>query len=343
VRGTPPRPRAAPGAAPAFGDALAGCLLGGAVGDALGAVVEFDSLDEIRRRYGPAGLTDFPPDAGHITDDTQMTLFTAEALIRAHRRYEARRFEYAVDELWSAYRRWLATQQTAPAGDGGAGLVAEPVLQHRRGPGNTGLSALIGNEPGSVDLPVNDSKGCGGVMRVAPVGLVARRPCGLGIASAALTHGHPSGYLPAGAGAEIIARLRAGEALRAAAGATIEAISSWEGHEETVGALGRALALADREPAPTPEAVATLGEGWVGEEALAIAVYCALTGGSFEAAVLAAANHSGDSDSTAAITGNLLGAAAGRAGVPEAWIAAVAERALVEQVADDLTVCFSAS
>jgi ADP-ribosylglycohydrolase len=65
---------------------LRGCLLGGAVGDALGEPVEFISLAEIRARYGPAGITD--PDASReglvrITDDTQMTLFTADGLLRA--------------------------------------------------------------------------------------------------------------------------------------------------------------------------------------------------------------------------------------------------------------------
>jgi ADP-ribosylglycohydrolase len=177
-------------------------------------------------------------------------------------------------------------------------------------------------------------------MRVAPVGLVASRPSGLGIASAALTHGHPSGYLAAGAAADIIGRLRAGQPLRPAAGAAIEAVSAWAGHEETVAALHRAIALAEHEPVPTPEAIAVLGQGWVAEEALAIAVYCALTGETFEAAVLAAVNHSGDSDSTGAITGNLLGAAGGRSVVPEAWVAALSERAVVERVADELSACF---
>jgi ADP-ribosylglycohydrolase len=328
--------------APALGDAVAGCLLGGAVGDALGAVVEFDSLDVIRSRFGPAGLVAFPPDGGHITDDTQMTLFTAEGLIRARRRYDARRVNHAEDELWWAYRRWLDTQdEGAPDPDrkGDGGLVDEPLLRHRRAPGNTCLSALVGNEPGFVDQPVNNSKGCGGVMRVAPVGLVAVRPSGLGIASAALTHGHPSGYLAAGAGADIIGRLRAGQGLRPAVEAAMKAVTVWPGHEETVGALRRAILLAESEPVPTPEAVAELGEGWVAEEALAIAVYCALTGETFEAAVLAAVNHSGDSDSTGAITGNLLGAAGGRAAVPEAWIAGLSERAVVEKVAEELAAC----
>ena len=62
-----------------------GCLLAGAAGDALGAPVEFDSLARIREKYGPQGIRDFAPaygKLGAITDDTQMTLFTAEAMIR---------------------------------------------------------------------------------------------------------------------------------------------------------------------------------------------------------------------------------------------------------------------
>jgi len=326
--------------APEFDDAVAGCLLGGAVGDALGAIVEFDSIDEIRRRHGPDGLAGFPSGGGGITDDTQMTLFTAEALIRAFRRFGARRLRYALDELWDAYRRWLDTQGEGPAGTGG-GLIEEPALRHRRAPGNTCLSALRGDAPGFVDLPVNNSKGCGGVMRVAPVGLVAARPCAIGMASAALTHGHPSGYLASGAGAVIIACLRDGQPLRPAVDEAVAGVSEWEGHEETVAALRQAVDLADREPVPTPEAVASLGEGWVAEEALAIAVYCALAGESFEAALLAAANHSGDSDSTAAITGNLLGAAGGRAVVPDDWVEALAERAVVERVAAEFAAAFA--
>ncbi len=65
-------------------DRYRGCLLGGAVGDALGAGIEFSSLVEIRREYGPAGVTGYVPCYGRscaITDDTQMTLFTAEGLL----------------------------------------------------------------------------------------------------------------------------------------------------------------------------------------------------------------------------------------------------------------------
>jgi len=63
-----------------------GCLLGGAVGDALGWPVEFNDINDIVKRFGPEGVLDMVPGEGglyEITDDTQMTLFTAEGLLRA--------------------------------------------------------------------------------------------------------------------------------------------------------------------------------------------------------------------------------------------------------------------
>jgi ADP-ribosyl-[dinitrogen reductase] hydrolase len=64
------------------------------------------------------------------------------------------------------------------------------------------------------------------------------------------------------------------------------------------------------------EAIAELGEGWVAEEALAISVYCALVARDFRQGVVMAVNHDGDSDSTGAITGNLLGALHGVDAIP---------------------------
>ncbi len=77
----------APPAAPiTIRDRVLGCIIGGAVGDALGAAVEFQSRREITDQFGPAGITEYAPAYGRvgaITDDTQMTLFTIEGLIRA--------------------------------------------------------------------------------------------------------------------------------------------------------------------------------------------------------------------------------------------------------------------
>src|SRR4051794_25508275 len=206
---------------PAPRSRILGCLLGGAIGDALGAPIEFDSLAEIRSRFGPDGLSDYAPaygGLGKITDDTQMTLFTAEGLIRANARSADRGIVNVAWIVWRAYCRWLVTQGGPDIHDPDLGsavsgwLISNEVLHSRRAPGNTCLSALTSERWGAPDRPINDSKGCGGVMRVAPVGLVASPDLAfsLGADVAAITHGHPSGYLAAGAFALVIAEVMNG-------------------------------------------------------------------------------------------------------------------------------------
>jgi len=294
-------------------DRYRGCLLGGAVGDALGAGIEFASLAEIRRAHGTAGVTGYVPcygRSGAITDDTQMTLFTAEGLLRARRRGGD-----VIGALWQAYQRWLLTQGPAPAGRGADGwLIGQEFLHHPRSPGLTCLSALEDGQPGTVVEAVNNSKGCGGVMRVAPAGLAGIDSFALGCQASALTHGHPSGYLAAGAFAQMVGDVVRGRTLADAAAGALAAVSEAPGGNEVSAALARAMFAAAEGP-PSTEAMCALGEGWVAEEALAVAVYCALTAGGFRSGVLLAVNHSGDSDSTGAICGNLLGASLGTTGI----------------------------
>lgn len=79
-----------------------------------------------------------------------------------------------------------------------------PKLFVPRAPGNTCLSVINAGCYGNVEKPINDSKGCGGVMRVAPIGLYYGDSCMapltidlMGADEAALTHGHEMGYIPA--------------------------------------------------------------------------------------------------------------------------------------------------
>lgn len=61
-----------------------GCMVGGAVGDALGYAVEFASYDSIVKKYGEKGITRFKLDrhgVAEISDDTQMSLFTAAGIL----------------------------------------------------------------------------------------------------------------------------------------------------------------------------------------------------------------------------------------------------------------------
>ncbi|WP_367319829.1 ADP-ribosylglycohydrolase family protein [Streptomyces sp. HUAS ZL42] len=329
-----------------------GCLLGGALGDALGYPVEFSSLDRIRATYGERGVTRLVPDGegavGRISDDTQMTLFTVEGLRQAVGRARSKGIGGAETTLVRrAYGRWLETQ-TRPGPDEGPnhGLLAEPWLYARRAPGNACLSGLAQDHvpdpwaelgaPGPVNA---DSKGCGAVMRSAPFGLVAKAPAGrafdLAARCAQTTHGHPTGYYAAGALAAIVSYVIAGDSVEGAVLRTLRLLGRHRGHDETSAALNRALDLA-AEGGPAPEKVEKLGAGWVAEEALAIGVYAALATHRVEDALLLAVNHSGDSDSTGSICGNILGALHGDVGLPHTWVERVEGRARIAALADDL-------
>ena len=85
------------------------------------------------------------------------------------------------------------------------------------------------------------------------------------------------------------------------------------------------------------DAIHELGEGWVAEETLAIAVFCALRHEhDFGRAVIAAVNHKGDSDSTGAVTGNILGAYLGYDAIPERFRRNLELRDVIVEIADDL-------
>jgi ADP-ribosylglycohydrolase len=317
----------AAGPASARSERIAGCLLAGAIGDALGWPVEFLPLELLREKYGQAGIRDFADlrgEAGQVTDDTQMTLFTGEGLLLGLREIDGGLADLT-KAVWLAYRRWLLTQDPHLESVEWIGrLLGVPELHVSRAVGATCVSALRNGRMGRLDAPLNDSKGCGGVMRVAPVGLIADRlgsseaVFALGAATAATTHGHPSGRLGAGVQAATIAALVEGEPLDRALDAASEILIRHPDHEETSGALRAARALAAR-GVPSPEEIETLGGGWVAEEALAIAVCAALATDDLEESLRLAVNHGGDSDSTGAIAGNLVGARLGAGAIPARW------------------------
>jgi ADP-ribosylglycohydrolase len=238
-------------------------------------------------------------------------------------------------------------------------LVKNRELFHRRAPGNTCLAALKDGEPFylSDSRQHNTSKGCGAVMRTAPVGLFAQSPyvCkiwdskmrdeqsyAIGRDVGYLTHGHPSGYLSAAFLAKLIGRIIDGDDLDSALYKTWETLVEHHYANETMAAINKAQELArNKLVQPCPETITKIGEGWVGEEALAIAIYCALVAGDdFDFGVRLAVNHAGDSDSTGAIAGNILGALLGRKAISNEWLEQLELRNVIEQVATDLFLGF---
>ena len=328
-----------------------GCLLGGAAGDALGYPVEFLSAGAIFGQYGKKGITKYAPHHGaaEISDDTQMTLFTAMGLLNA----AAQGAAVAEPEGWVrcvrlSYLDWYQTQTRTyplPEKDRHSWLVNVPGLFSRRAPGNTCMSALAAGGDGTMAVPPNHSSGCGGVMRAAPVGLffgggewTQEQIDRIGAGIAVLTHGHELGYLPAAMLAHIISRISgAGDgvpaAVRDAMAAMPKIFPAAEHMDELLALVGRAVELSGQK-GDDLDAIRQLGEGWVGDEALAIALYCALRyADDFEKGVVAAVNHDGDSDSTGSIAGNILGAALG---CEQKYLDALELRDVIEEIAEDL-------
>ncbi len=335
-----------------------GCLIGGAVGDALGAPVEFMSAATIRQRFGVNGIQEFVHafgKLGAITDDTQMTLFTAEGLLRSRFSGQKPTLPELRIYIAKAYQRWMHTQgykHELQTGICNGWLMGQEELFSGRAPGNTCLSGLQSMRNPS-DLAGNNSKGCGGVMRVAPIGMyfasLSRHHEGqhqqflqdsfdLGCQAAAITHGHPTGQLSSGVFSGIIMELLSGKELPDAIDAVLPLLRGRTSCEETLGAVETARRLAANRPNDSA-ALHLLGGGWVAEEALAIALYCALSAKDFRSGVELSVNHSGDSDSTGSMTGQLLGAILGYESIPATWQEPLELETVISSIADDLTLC----
>ncbi|MBQ7886261.1 MAG: TIGR02452 family protein [Clostridia bacterium] len=347
--------------------AIKGSLLGGAIGDALGYPVEFMTHAAITARYGEGGIHAYEKDGktglALISDDTQMTLFTATGMLV----YDTRGAMHGIagapqSYIHHAYRDWYVCQCAADGSKADCAWMEHghtntswlsylSEMRKRRAPGNTCMSALHAGGYGTIEEPINRSKGCGGVMRIAPVALYYQNPhqlsdvCLTAARAAALTHGHPLGYMPAAALAFIISRAAFGgcpyegglHGILKECREMMASLFSGEPHlSAMLDLMERAEALA-ADDQPNAQSIESLGGGWVAEEALAIALYCCLKyPDDFSGAVIAAVNHGGDSDSTGAITGNIMGAWLGIEKIDPKWLQDLELKSVIEEVATDL-------
>lgn len=313
-----------------------GVAIGAAFGDALGAATEFLRLPEIHQKFGKHGIQ-YPASAFGVsppvvTDDTQMATATARGLT------EAQGYEDALEWIWRKYQVWYELQKNSA---------------FRRGPGHTCMSALRGGIPGGVSHPINQSAGCGGIMRVYPVGIAyMRKPeeaFEMGIQSAALTHGHPNAYVPSGFFAELIANLLRGKEISEAleeGECRLEKLNG-EKSEGTKDAVRIAQVFARKDLSDEADTIdqsvgqqSEHGGGWQGHDALSIAIFAVLRSANDPLrAVRVAANHSGDTDSTSALAGAIMGAIHG----PDVFLNALTlvgqclkERHELEALADNL-------
>lgn len=335
-------------------DKFRGCLIGGAAGDALGYEVEFLNEQDILSRFGASGIQQYVLHNGvaRISDDTQMTLFTATGLLLHITRGMLRGIAGTpTSYVASSYQEWLRTQQGSYPGPQEfcySWLANIHELYSRRAPGLTCLSAIENGCNGTIEKPINNSKGCGGIMRVAPIGLYygdkwlnVEQADRIGAEVAALTHGHELGYLPAAVLVHIIYRLATSDMTVSQAVddamLTVAKLFPDASHMQKMQMLVQKAQRLARENHRDLDAIHQLGEGWVAEETLAIAIYCSVKySHDFDKAIIASVNHCGDSDSTGAVTGNILGAYLGLHGIPEKYITDLELKDVILEIADDL-------
>lgn len=339
-----------------------GCLLGGAIGDALGYPVEFLSFEMIKRKYGNYGICNYEVDISQnlalISDDTQMTLFTANGLLVADTYNACNNISKPPKHFVQlSYLDWLKTQHPyirRGKHKNVSWLLDVPELYSLRAPGNTCITALEYQSNTNVEIdeyilnPQNKSKGCGGIMRVAPVALNYNLKIEEldmeGAEVAAITHGHSLGYMSAAVLTHIINRIvypvegiSTLKEIILDARNTIADMFAKDAHlNELIDVINLAIRLSET-TSNDLENIRRIGQGWVAEETLGIAIYCSLKyQNNFSSGVIAAVNHDGDSDSTGAVTGNILGALLGFQEIEEKWKNNLELYDVILEIAEDL-------
>lgn len=293
-------------------------LYGLALGDALGAPTEFITLDEIRNRYGERGIQE-PPTPALYTDDTQMTLALAEALIDS----AGEPVETFMVSVGREFVRWLHSPE------------------NNRAPGNASMQGVrrfadgvAWREAGGID-----AKGCGSAMRVAPIGYLYQanldRLREVAEASSQITHRHSAAIVSSVAAAYLIKlaldQVSPDEYLGRLYALT-EGISN--DYDQALHRVGHVQGWGDE-----VAAMHHIGQGWVAEEAVALALYCVLRyPDSYVDVVRRGANSDGDSDSIASIAGGVVAARLGLQSIPAGWIERCEKRDYIADVAERLAV-----
>ncbi len=291
-----------------------GIIYGLAIGDALGSPTEFISLPRIKSKYGPSGIKDLP-DPALFTDDTQMSIAIAEALIKTG----GREIEKIMAAIRDEFIKWFHSPE------------------NNRAPGRTCLTGVANMERGLhwSESGVARSKGCGSAMRAAPIGYFYQHdPIKLkeiAHASGICTHGHPTGDAACIGAAYLVKLALDGTSTDKMLPELLDFTSGIsEEFDQAILKVQECRGWEDEE-----KALDYLGEGWIAEEAVSLALYCFLRyPDNYKKVVLRGANTNGDSDSIACIAGSISGAYLGIEEIPAKWIKGIEKTDYL----DDLSV-----
>ena len=333
-------------------DRIRGAMIGCAAGDALGYPVKVLSEAAIVERYGLRGITAYDLDengTAHFTADTQLMLLSANGILFAHTRGALRGIMAPVYQYFDAfYMDWYRLQTEKQPRRARCGWInAYPALSAKRAPSPTSMRVFSSDKFGSMDDPVNDSKGSGCLLRAVPIGLsYSDDPAyilDLAANTAALTHGNEVAWVASGVLALIISLIIHQElSIAEAVNETLKALDksfpdSRKAVHELLSSIWSARPLATSASSDL-DAIHALGEGWVSNEALAIGILCALRyENDIAGAMTFAANHGGNSSTTAAIAGMLVGARIGFNAIPDRFVDRLELVDVILELADDVT------
>jgi hypothetical protein len=322
-------------------DSFRGALLAGACGDALGYPLQELSVERIRHRFGPFGLRTLIGDSksgklAPVTGNTQLTLVTVDGLLWS----DAKKME-ETEGIYRGHMRWFYSQTGEEPRSGQKTwmrrqphereicLVREKFMHQRRILEEGVLNAFAGEIIGTTKNKVNNSKGSAVLNKVVPIGLLyagdSQSAFELAVKSGAFSHSHPTAYYGAGAMAALVAELAGGLSLPKSLAAVYTILNKLHKADTIISLLHMAEHAANQRPAGVSAAwehienLSNLGKGNDADEALAMAVYCALAVDDPMDSVIVAANHGGNSATVAALTGAIQGVRFGEKFIPAYW------------------------
>lgn len=335
-----------------------GALFASACGDALGYPLQDLSVSRIQHKFGPFGLRTLVRDMKNgkkapVSENTQMILAAIDGILWA----DAKRLEL-LDGIYRGFMRWYYSQTGEVPRRGQRTwmrrqpherefcLLREKFMHERRKPEEGLLSAFSKDGRGTTKIKVNDSKGSASLARAIPIGLFYAADPKIAfdeaVKAAALSHSLPVAYYASGALAALISCLADGWTLPKALERMEELLRKLHRTDPILSLTGAAIEQANNHPAGKSgtwdhiDSIHSLGTGENADEALAIAVYCALAVDDPMDSLIISANHSGKSRTTAAITGAIQGVRFGASFLPAYWADILEGKEVIEFMAEKL-------
>lgn len=318
-------------------DQIKGSLIGSAIGDGFGYPTEFLKVDQINAKWGKNGLTEPIGKIIKVTDDTQMAIAVAEALMKSYDQNDINKSIFE-KELIHEFIIWLNDKE------------------NNRAPGMTCLTSCENLEKGLIwqKATAKNSKGCGANMRVTPIGLLKfknpnftnEKIAKIAQFQSAITHAHPTALIASELTAITIIKIIEGikpvylvdELIKYANNQKGKYYEDWltniwerpgiirqedfinRGWEDCIAILEN-VKKATKSSNQFIDPCELTGEGWIAEEAFGTALLCFLLfPDDTVKTLIRAVNTKGDSDSIACLAGSFAGAKNGLKSIPKNWV-----------------------